>query len=433
MALLFALLLGLAAILLGTFLHEFSKENFIRETEAVIDVEMQAVLALTNGDDVEGVIQYIKNRKDSSTLYHFHDENVNVLASDIGDIPYEVETIREGVLTFFVEVEGKGLSKVAAKIFTLQNNYTLMIARDIEHIHNTYQRFKQFSVMIIVFMLLVVLISFFLSTFVVTRINKITNIAKEIMYTGDLSRRITVDSHWDDLSYLALTLNDLLAKIESLMQGIRDVSDNIAHDLRTPLTRLRGHLESFHRKQLTGNDIKTLLNEADAILNTFNSLLRIANIEKGKRIQAFESQKLAPILEDVVELYEPLAEVKNITIISTIDDSIALIGDRDLLFQMFANVIDNAIKFSSQNGIVTLIAEKHKKKAFTITIADDGVGISDKEKEKVFHRFYRSDKSRFTEGSGLGLSMVKAVAELHGAAISLHDNNPGLRIEFRFK
>lgn len=329
---------------------------------------------------------------------------------------------QEGVISFIINLNNKK-RHLAAKIHTFPEGSNLLVARDVTEIIASYQRIRLFSFVIMGFMLLVVIISFLISTFVVTRINKIANTVKEIMNTADLSRRIAIDSNWDDLSYLANTLNELLLRIESLMQGISDVSDNIAHDLRTPITRLRGELENLKNTKLTDQDIEKLVSEADKILSIFNSLLRISNIEKGKRYQSFLQVNISSVINDVIELYEPLAEERNITITSDINQNQLISGDRDLLFQMFANLLDNAIKFSQQNSHVSIHCNNNQ-----VVIADNGIGIAKEEREKVFERFYRSDKSRNTQGSGLGLSMVKAIASLHKANIKLEDNSPGLKV-----
>ncbi len=280
-------------------------------------------------------------------------------------------------------------------------------------------------------MLIVVSVSFFISIFVVGRINTIAHTAQQIMDTGDLSQRISIDSNWDDLSNLAQTLNALLDRVENLMQGIRDVSDNIAHDLRTPLTRLRNDLESAQQNNLSSEDASRLLGDADQLLNTFSSLLRISNIEKGKRHHAFVQLNLETILEDVTELYDTLAEDKQVLLETSYMKVPDLNGDRDLLFQLFANLLDNAIKFSEPENKIQISLKQNSGQTL-VTIADNGPGIPEKDKEKVFTRFYRTDASRNTPGNGLGLSLVKAVTDLHNAEIRLEDNEPGLRVVIVF-
>jgi signal transduction histidine kinase len=432
MAVLFTTLLGLSAILLGYFLYDLGKQNFIRETEAAIDIEIEHILAVAKDRSTSEIANYISTRKQSGKhpVYFYQGHKGKLLAGNIDTVPHDVKIIKEGVISFYTLLNSEK-RLVAGKIHTFRDGSRLLVARDITDIMQNYNRFKFFGFMIMGFMLLVVLISFFLSTFVVTRINKIAHTAKEIINTGDLSRRIEIDSNWDDLSYLAKTLNALLARIESLMQGLRDVSDNIAHDLRTPITRLRGELEELKNKKLSGRDIDKLVLEADKILSIFNSLLRIANIEKGKRKQSFGEVDIYRILHDVIDLYEPLADNKKIIITKSLQQGPKILGDSDLLFQMFANLVDNAIKFSNKEGNIT-VTSKNDKGQYKVVIADSGIGISNDEFERVFDRFYRTEKSRNTTGSGLGLSMVKAVAELHNASIALKENNPGLIVSLSF-
>jgi signal transduction histidine kinase len=276
-----------------------------------------------------------------------------------------------------------------------------------ENLHpESLNTLKIFSVIIVFLMLGVVLVSFGISHFVVSRINRIAGTAQNIIDTGDLSERITVDTKWDDLSNLAQTLNGFLVQIEGLMSSIREVSNNIAHDLRTPLTGLRADIESLKGKQVTDEDLDGLLAEADRILGIFQSLLRITNIEKGKRHQIFREVNLVTVLEDVLDLYDPVAEEKRIILIKEIEGNLAVKGDADLLFQLFTNLLDNAIKFSRHESEV-FIAAKMDSGEVKVVIKDSGSGIPDDEKEHVFRHFFRGDESRGSEGYGLWLSLVE--------------------------
>lgn len=292
----------------------------------------------------------------------------------------------------------------------------------------TYELILVLGIFSIISMSLVVGISFLISTFVVKRINIIGVTAENIIKTGNLSRRISIDTRWDDLSNLAGILNDLLARIESSMEDVRRVSDNIAHDLRTPLTRLKNNLEDAKKnKKFKEENIDKLISEADSLLGTFNALLRITNIEKGKRHSEFQELNLKQILIDVVELYEPLIEEKKISLEKNIEN-VNFKGDRDLLFQAFANILDNAIKFTPQNGKIK-ITLKNNEDIKIIEISDTGEGVSKEDKGKIFDRFYRGDKSRSSSGSGLGLSLVHAIVKLHKGVIELSDNKPsGLKV-----
>lgn len=433
MAALFTLLLGASSLLLGYFLYDFSRQNFIRETEAAIDNEIEHILAIAEEHNTEKLTEHIRKRSErsASPIYLFRAKDGRKIAGNIDVVPEQVERIKEGVLKFSVRRDNTQ-RMVAAKIHTFPDGSTLVIARDIHEIIRSYEHLKLFSAVIMLFMLIVVLVSFFISIFVVGRINLIATTARQIMDTGDLSRRICIDTNWDDLSDLAQTLNALLERIETLMQGIRDVTDSIAHDLRTPLTRLRNQLEDAINSPLDAKGGERLLAEADNLLTTFNALLRIANIEKGKREQAFATIDLGVVLRDVIELYEALAEERHITVNFFYHNSPPFLGDRNLLFQLFANLLDNAIKFSPADSVISVTLEVVGNNS-VVTIADQGIGIAASEKEKVFDRFYRSDKSRHTAGCGLGLSLVKAALELHKGTIMLHDNHPGLRVEVFFQ
>ena len=286
---------------------------------------------------------------------------------------------------------------------------------------------KTFMVVIVFLMLCVIFFSFAISHFVISRINRIAFTAQNIIVTGDLSERISIDTKWDDLSNLAQVLNGFLSQIDGLMSGVREVSNNIAHDLRTPLAGLRADIESLKGKRVTDEDLDGLLSEADRILSIFHSLLRITNIEKGKRHQTFRDVNLGIVLDDVLDLYDPVAEEKRIRLRKEIGSNLCVKGDTDLLFQLFANLLDNAIKFSPDASEV-FISAKPDRGAVEVVIKDAGPGIPDCEKERVFHHFYRGDASRGSEGYGLGLSLVKAVIDKHRAEIVLKDGNPGLTV-----
>lgn len=274
-------------------------------------------------------------------------------------------------------------------------------------------------------MLLIVIISFYISIFVVGRVGQIAETARLIMETSDYSQRITVQSRWDDLSNLSSLLNEFLSRLEIQIQNVRDVSDNIAHDLRTPLARLRGQLQNALSRP--GSEaIEQAIEETDRILSTFHALLRIASIEKGGQQKSFRAFALHTLLYDVIELYEPLAEEKNIRVTSAISAT-QVTGDKDLLFQLFANLFDNAVKYTPAGGTITVVLAQHDGHT-VISVADTGVGIPAGDKLRVFDRLYRGDSSRHTPGNGLGLSLVRAVVDMHAGTIRLEDAHPGLKI-----
>ena len=273
-------------------------------------------------------------------------------------------------------------------------------------------------------LLVIAIAGYLISVFVVTRINRMAETANLIMSTGDLSKRLEIDSKWDDLSYLSKVLNQMLDKIQQLMMGVQHITDSVAHDLRTPLARLRNNLESISAND-NDEQIKPLIDEVDHVLKTFNALLSLSSIESGRQSIQFAEFDLQKLVSDAVDFYDPLAHDKNITInLSTIDA--VYLGDRDLFFQAIANLLDNAIKFTPEGGRidVTMVREADTT---CILITDSGAGIQDGDLDKVFERFYRDTTHMSLPGSGLGLSLVKAILDLHKAQIELTNNNPGLQ------
>ncbi len=245
---------------------------------------------------------------------------------------------------------------------------------------------------------------------------------------GDLAPRVPLSDRDDEFDKLGKTMNAMLDRIAQLMEGVRGVSDAIAHDLRTPITRARAKLEDA---LVTAQDEEALraaveqgIADLDGIVRVFQAVLRIAEVEAGSRRAAFAATDLVPMMTDIAELYGAAAEARDQRLQVKLPRKLPLVGDRDLLGQAVANLLDNALKFTPEGGTVALSA-RAEPGGVEIVVADDGPGMPDADRQRAGERFFRADAARTTPGSGLGLSLVRAVAALHGGAIALGETHPG--------
>jgi len=416
----FTLLLALSVGIVIYLIVIANNQDLTRQVESEINADIQIFNELEMLDansTIEKIVSERIRKKDGRYFYNFENTSQkNVVWPD------KVETLKEGLIKFsYNDFE------ILAKIQTFRNGQKILIGRNIAGIDNTQTAINGLGAGIIFAMIVVVLVGYLVGNYVVNLINTISDTADDIMKSGDLSRRIPVTHQRDDLSKLAYVLNSMFDRIEELVAGVRQVSDNIAHDLRTPLARLRNKLEGF---QGTDEEKQKLIAEADNLISIFNALLRIARIEQSKDMARFNQIDMQQLLGDVIELYEPLAESKK----QKLEIKLAkakIIGDKDLLFQMFANVLDNAIKFTPKKGVIKISA-KINESSLKVSISDSGKGIAEQDKDKIFTRFYRAESSRSTAGHGLGLSLVSAIAELHSAKITIADNKPGLIFTINF-
>ena len=260
--------------------------------------------------------------------------------------------------------------------------------------------------------------------------------AAEAIIDGDLSRRVPVRSSDDDLDRLALTFNRMLDRISGLMESLKQVSNDIAHDMRTPLTRLRQKLEAGLAAPQIGPEardlaLESVLSDLDSILETFAALLRIAQIEGGARRAAFRPCELATLAQTVTEAFAPSAEDQHQSLSLVVETPAVVDGDAELLTQMLVNLVENALRHTGPNAAITVRVGRAGRAA-SLSVADDGPGVPEAERERLFDRFYRLERSRSTPGSGLGLALVAAVAKLHGAEISLASARPGLQVRVNF-
>lgn len=258
------------------------------------------------------------------------------------------------------------------------------------------------------------------------RVERIGRTSREIA-EGDLSRRLPLRGNDDELDHLAQDLNRMLDRMQIQFETVRQVSSDIAHDLRTPLTRLRQRLERARDGTPSPETIERAIAETDAILDTFSALLRIAEIESDAQAGRFAQVDLTETLRTLVEVYQPAADENGQTLLAKIPDALAITGDRAMLAQMIANLVENALRHTPAGSTVRIAAQRLDG-AVELIVEDDGPGIPADEHEKVFRRFYRREASRTSPGNGLGLSLVSAIAARHHARLTLEDARPGLRV-----
>ncbi|MGI4838236.1 MAG: sensor histidine kinase [Janthinobacterium lividum] len=319
----------------------------------------------------------------------------------------------------------------------LDDGNILMVAQDAHDIHEFNELLVRAMISGGVLLLLVGLVgSIALGYFARRRLDSLSHSISEIV-KGDLSRRLPTRGNNDDVDRIAMVVNGMLDELERLMSEVKGVCDDIAHDLRTPLTRLMAGLERAQRRGVTADDyartIDAALSEAGALLSTFRALLRISEIEDSARRSHFAPVDLNLVAADAAELFEPLAEERGISLTYAPSPNTPMIsGDAQLLFDATCNLLDNAIKFSPDQGAVHLSISDGPE-GVSLHVSDNGPGIAEAEREAVLRRLYRAEASRHTPGNGLGLSMVAAVARLHDMSLRIGDAQPGCLVELRFR
>lgn len=441
LALLYVFLLGVSVAILLGFIYWSTAGYMDRQITATIEAEIRGLAEQYRRRGLTGLTSVIGERvaRDpvGSSLYLLVNDRLEHIVGNLDRWPAEFAD-DEGWIRFRLRERGPDHTEeheARAQMFLLRGGLRLLVGRDVRDLEATRALIQDALAWgFAITAALAMLGGWLMSASLVRRLESINQTSREIM-EGDLSRRIPLSGSGDDFDQLATSLNRMLERIEILMAGVRQVSDNIAHDLRTPLTRLRNKLELLDAELPESGAARALAEEtiadADELLLTFNALLRIARIESGSRRAAFASVDLAALVADVAELYEPVAAEQGQSLMLVADDPVWIVGDRDLLFQALVNLVDNAIKYTQPGGELTLSVDAADGRAH-ILVADNGPGIPRELREQVFRRFFRIDDSRSLPGSGLGLSLVQAVVQLHRATIELTDNRPGLRVALCF-
>lgn len=432
LALGYAALFIASSLLLVGFLWWRTALYLDREIDAVIIADGQAISDRLRDFGLPGAIETINDRvgqaSDEHAIYILVDPMLNPVAGNLkawpleaGSSPgwYQIDLVRAG-----------REHKTRALVVVLSNGFRLLVGRDVQ------DRVEVRTLIVdglgwacVGALVLATLGGLLTRRAVLRRVETINRTATAIVQ-GDLTRRVPTRGSSDEFDQLARTINTMLQQIERLIEGVRNATNVVAHDLRTPLAELRARLEALSRVQtpssMSQDEIQKSVVDIDRIIAIFNALLRLAEIDSGVRRAGFRGVDLSEVIAEVAELYAALAEEKEVALTVAVPPGIAVRGDPNLIAQAVGNLVDNAIKFVPHGGKVSLRIAPSAADAVEIEVADNGPGIAEAEKSSVTKRFYRGNRDAATEGTGLGLSVVEAVARLHGGSLSLKDNHPGL-------
>jgi len=385
------------------------------------------------------IVVDVRSRRPGSSLYLVTTPSGEGLAGNVGSLEPGVLDHPGWLETNYHRLESpEGAEhRALVRVVQLPGGFRLLVGRDLEERERLFGivvNAGQWSLALVI--VLGLLGGFFVSRRILSRIDAMTGTAQTIM-AGDLSGRLPVAGTGDELDRLADNVNAMLERIEALMRGLKEVSDNIAHDLKTPLTRLRNRCEQALRSATGEASYRAALDatiaESDDLIRTFDALLMIARAESGQARENMTEFDASEIARDVGELYEPVADEKGIALKIDAPEAAPVRGNRELVSQALANLIDNAIKYAGPNGKLNGVPAEIVVRAgddgerITLSVADRGPGIPDADRGRVVERFVRLEQSRSEPGSGLGLSLASAVARLHGGELKLEDNHPGLR------
>jgi signal transduction histidine kinase len=435
-----------AAFLLGYF--ALNTRRLINEQiVGIVDAELQLLNTQFSQAGIRrlvGIVE-VRSRRPGSSLYLVTTPTGEGLAGNVGSLEPGILESEGWVETAYRRLEEPESTEHNAlvRVSRLPGGIRLLVGRDLDERERMFHIITlagRWSVAIVIVLGLVG--GLFVSRRVLKRVDAMTGTAQTIM-AGDLSGRLSVIGSGDEFDRLALNLNGMLDRIESLMHGLKEVTDNVAHDLKTPLTRLRNRCEAALRTADTEADYRRVLEEtieeSVGLIRTFDALLMIARAESGEVRDGMAEFDIAEVARDVSELYEPLAEDHGLTLEVEAKEPAAVKGNRELVSQALANLVDNAIKYAAPEanghpqGAINgarpgiLVKANADKDQVMLTVSDRGPGIPQGDRSRVIDRFVRLEQSRSRPGSGLGLSLVSAVARLHGGELKLEDNAPGLR------
>lgn len=423
-------------------LVSWSTTMFIEwQVQETVEAEATGLYEVYRDRGLVGLADIISQRTrqdiDGRATYALRAGDGHVVVGNLRAWPGEVGSLL-GWVRFNLQpaVEGGASVEVMAHAYELADGHRLLVGRslaDANRVKSAINRALGWGLALTI--QLGVVGGYFTSRHLLQRVEEMSRIARRI-FGGDTSQRMTLSGSDDEFDQLAESFNEMMDELERLLEGIRTVSDNIAHDLRTPLNRIRSRIDLVLLGPNDGETYRRTLEEtmadADNLLATFNAILTISQAESSGRLERFEPVDPGQLASDVFELYEPLAEEKSLTMSCEVASGLCLRGDRHLLFQAVVNLVDNAVKYTPAGGRISLTVVPAAEGGVTLTVADTGPGVPEEARESVLDRFVRLDSTRSTPGNGLGLSLVQAVARLHGAKLTLGDNAPGLAVRLDF-
>ncbi len=446
LALVYVGLFSLSVVILFAFIYTFAMGYVEAQVNDAVRMQYNYLVNEYHQNGSTGVESRIKELisgdEDGTEIYLLVNNKNEKLAGNLNEWP-ENAVIESGFeksgnwVSFYIEGARIGQKNIKIKAITipLSKWRSILVGKTLQNTEKIEQIIVQtFWASLIVTLLMALVGSIVITRSVMNRINIINRSAYNIMH-GELSTRIPFTKGGDEFDDLSLNLNKMLDKIEMLLKSLGQFANNIAHDLRSPLNRIINRLDAGLRQIDDKNPARKLLEkniqDMQGLISTFNSILKISELEANAGFRDFALCDIQKIIENMVEFYEPYAAEKSIALVNHINSRVTLNGEKNLLTQAFANIIDNAIKFTPNGGHVDISCE-YRDSYTDIIIADNGVGIPSDYMAKVFEKFFRLEQSRNTKGNGLGLSLVEAIASIHNAEVILSDNNPGLRVSLRF-
>jgi signal transduction histidine kinase len=427
--------LGIAALVLFAAPLWYAWQVTIQEGRTeYLQVDAQRLTDIFRRDGADGLKTFIDARVQmqipGERILLLTDASLHPLA---GNLPIWPSTVPAAPGNYKVPIElGNHSIQTALVHVAALGRYQLLVGRDNALFAPLQTRFWYgLAAAIAVLSVAGLLIGLITRRALLSRVDSIRQTVSAIIH-GDLKHRLPTQVKDDELNTLSRTINGMLEQIELLVHGVRNVSNSIAHDLRTPLAELRSRLEELALirppPEQAYAEIDGAVADVDRVIRIFDALLRLAEIDAGMRRSGFVALDVADLAANAAEFYAPAAELKNITLAFRSDGPLRVSGDAVLLAQAMSNLIDNALKYAPVNGAIDVAALVRADGRAEISVSDNGPGISEAEKSKVVQRFYRGDASRGTPGVGLGLSLAQAVAKLHGSTLELSDRNPGLRV-----